>query len=147
MQAISFEVRSFSLRIATPIAFVTLLGCAQPPTPMTTPTAQTTPQDRAVPSSTNRILARLDGLTGDSDPRLSALRARFTQLGFTVMAMGVSPTTSTTTQPAGRAPNHSAMIVVAVDLAKNDMGQAMAQFRLLETFAYVEADQLMQQRK
>ncbi len=145
MKILSIQARSFCLQMAAPVLLLALLGCVQPPTPMNTPIAQTIPQDRAVPSSTNRILARLDGLTGDSDPRLAALRARFTQLGFTVMAMGVSP--STTTQPATKAPSHSAMIVVAVDLAKNEMGQAMAQFRSLETFAYVEADQLMQQRK
>lgn len=107
---------------------------------MSSPSAQTV-KDKPSTGTTNRIMARLDGLSGDTDPRLAALRGRFEQLGFTVIAMGVSAaSTSSTTQ-------RSAFIVVAIDPAKTDMQRALTQFRALEAFAYVEADQLLQQSK
>jgi hypothetical protein len=122
------------------------LGCTQPPpladTSMPTPSSQIAKDKN---SATQRIMARLDGLSGDSDPRLTALRSRFEKLGYTVMAMGVSAATPSTAVP--KTPHFSSFIVVAFDPAKNDIAKALEQVRSLETFTYVEADQMLQQRK
>jgi hypothetical protein len=128
---------------------VSNLGCSQTP-------VETAPLSPRLPSSdsktmpnitTNRIMARLDGLTGDSDPRLLALNNRIVQLGMTVLSMGTAVSTTTPSAVGLNSPNYSAFIVVAIDTSKTDLKIALVQFRALEAFTYVEADQLLQKRQ
>jgi hypothetical protein len=123
------------------------VSCVQPPVESASsqPLPSSASDKTASGSATQRIMARLDGLSGEADPRLSNLRSRFAQLGMTVLSMGVSPNTSQPSAP--NASKYSAFIVVVIDPSKADMPTALKQVRALETFAYVEADQLLRNRQ
>lgn len=125
------------------------LGCVQPaPNAPILPETPTPFSEKAMPShTTNRIMARLDGLSGEADPRLLALKNRFAQLGMTVLSMGVVVNPSQNQAAVPNASKFTAFITVAIDPTKTDLPTALVQTRALETFSYVETDQLLQKRK
>ncbi len=129
---------------------ISSLGCTQTPIAPAPATSQLLPstlkgKTMAGPA-TNRIMARLDGLSGEADPRVPALKNRIAQLGMTVVSIGVAANPSAGQATAPSSFQFTAFIVVAIDRSKVDLDTALAQMRSLETFAYVEADQLLQKR-
>lgn len=144
MKSVPFAAKDISIRTFTLTVAAVLMGCAQPPAESITAQSKSPlPSEKVMNTNTNRIMARLDGLSGDSDPRLQTLRNRFAQLGMTVMSMGVSPSSK---HGLPNSSQFSAFIVVAFDTGKFDIPSALAHVRALETFTYVEADQMLQKR-
>jgi hypothetical protein len=144
------QLRSINAWLALLIFAIMIsnLGCSQTPVETVTPPPRSASIDnKTMPNNaTNRIMARLDGLTGDSDPRLLALNNRIVALGMTVLSMGTAVSINTPAATGLNSPKYSAHIVVEIDTSKTDLQSGMAQFRALESFTYVEADQLLQKR-
>jgi hypothetical protein len=142
-----FFTKANLMTAVTLAAAVFGLGCAQAPSETANQgmkPVSTTGEQISTGQVTNRILARLDELSGPDDPRLQVLRDRLMQQGMTLVAMGVNPSTTDITQKITS--SHTAFIVVAFDLSKANIASAMSVMRGLERFTYVEADQVLQSR-
>ena len=102
--------------------------------------AVTTPPSAASVKAMNphRLIARLDGLKADNDPRLAQLKIKLAQLGIEVISFATETAKSTAIT--------TLYLVVGVDVTKQTPQQAMAQLRGLETFSYAEIDQAVQKK-
>ena len=102
--------------------------------------AVTTPPSAASVKAMNphRLIARLDGLKADNDPRLAQLKIKLAQLGIEVISFATETAKSTAIT--------TLYLVVGVDVTKQSPQQAMAQLRGLETFSYAEIDQAVQKK-
>ena len=115
----------------------TMNACSSTPPPNT---PATTPPPAASVKAMNphRLIARLDGLKADNDPRLVQLKIKLAQLGIEVISFATETAKSTAIT--------TLYLVVGVDVTKQSPQQAMAQLRGLETFSYAEIDQAVQKK-
>ena len=86
----------------------------------------------------NRLIAKLDGLKADDDPRLARLKSKLAELNLEVISFA--------TETAKATAITTLYLVVGVDVTKQSPQQAIAQLRGLETFSYVEIDQAVQKK-
>jgi hypothetical protein len=111
-----------------------------PPMPAITPD----PASKAVQPTLQRVMARLNGLSGEQDMRLSKLKERTATLpGISLLTLGIMPSGQAASQPSQQ---FSALMVFQIDPARVSLPDALLKIQALETFAYVEADQALQKR-
>jgi hypothetical protein len=108
--------------------------------PMPSITSESKPSSTSLP----RVMARLNGLSGDQDVRLLKLKERVAKLnGISLLTLGTTPSGLS---PSQHPTQFSALMVFQIDIAHISMSEALRQIQALETFAYVEADQMLQKR-
>jgi hypothetical protein len=148
-----FHARVMVYLIASMAAACSQSVSQQPAKPVsaTAPAAATSPslmtQAKSPPASTQqpqRILARLNGLSGESDPRLDKLKQLITtSKGLSLLSLGILPAAQNTATPNTA---NSAVLVIGVDTQLITMAVALSLVNGFENFAYVEPDQPLQKR-
>jgi hypothetical protein len=136
------------------LALAMLSACIPPQTHKNNPTdqpatqvaqSQTMPAASSPATVSQRIIARLNGLSGEQDPRLTLLKQRIAaSAGITLLSLGTAPTGQSNSQQAASA--FSAFLTFQFDPTRMSQDQALAFIQGLETFAYIEADQPLQKR-